>query len=198
VYRLITIAVVCLFLIGLLAYVGLRIWRRNKLTGATVRYVNFQPHIGFTRQDGWVSLALMLFNRSGIKVWAEEVKVGLTDLRANDQTDVASRHAIHPIRQTVGPGDMLPISLVEAIYEAAGKPQRRYSCFLSVIVRYRAGDQWFEKTLKLQKIKMAGFKVHSVKPVRWYEKKAYAANTFEHPEKTESESTPVTSHRTQY
>jgi hypothetical protein len=51
---------------------------------------------------------------------------------------------------------MLPISLCEAIYLAAGNPQRKYSCALSSILRYRIGDEWFEKKLENYRIRMAG------------------------------------------
>ena len=106
-------------------------------------------------------------NKSDSNVWAEEIEIVLTDLIANDQTSEASRHEIQKIRQTVQPLDMLPISLMEAIYKAAGKPQRRYSCVMSAVVRYRAGENWFEKPMQPYKLKMAGLTVISNRRERW-------------------------------
>src|ERR1019366_7812653 len=150
-----------LLFIGALAYSAMRIWRRERNRGAKDTGVDFRPSIGFTRLDGWTSLALLLENKSDSKVWAEEIEIVLTDLIANDQTSEASAHEIQKIRQTVWSLYMLPITLVETIYKAAGKPQRRYSCLMSAIVRYRAGEEWFEKPMRPSRLKMAGLTVAS-------------------------------------
>jgi hypothetical protein len=156
-----------LLLIGALAYFALRIWRREKNRWKRDTGVDFRPSIGFTRLDGWASLALLLVNKSNSNVWAEEIEIALTDLIANEQTSDVSGHEIHKIRQTVRPLDMLPISLMETIYKAAGKPQRKYSCVMSAIVRYRAGEEWFEKPMRPSRLKMAGLTVASSRRERW-------------------------------
>jgi hypothetical protein len=152
---------------GALAYVARRIYRRVRDRTTEDAGVDFRPSIGFTRLDGWASLALLLLNKSDSNVWTEEIEIVLSDLIANDQNSEASLHEIHKIRQTVRPTDMLPISLVETIYEAAGKPQRRYSCVMSAIVRYRVGEERFERTLQPHRLKMAGLTVVSNHRERW-------------------------------
>jgi hypothetical protein len=156
-----------LLFIGALAYLALRIWRRGRNRGAKDTGVDFRPSIGFTRLDGWASLALLLLNKSDSNVWAEDIEIALTNLIANEQTSEASGHEIQKIRQTVQPRDMLPISLVEIIYKAAGEPQRKYSCVMSSIVRYRAGEEWFEKPMQPYRLKMAGLTVVSNRRERW-------------------------------
>lgn len=156
-----------LIVIAAAIYFALRIWGRRRNGGGNDTGVDFRPSIGFTRLDGWASLALLLANKSDWNVWAEEFELVLTDLIANDQTSEASRHEIQKIRQTVQPLDTLPISLMEAIYKAAGKPQRKYSCLMSAMVRYRAGEKWFEKPMPPYSLKMAGLTIVSNRRERW-------------------------------
>jgi hypothetical protein len=66
----------------------------------------------------------------------------------------------------VGPRDLLPISLVETIYNAAGRPQRNYSFVLSSVVRFRVGEKWFEEQLPAYRIKMLGLTVGGLRRER--------------------------------
>jgi hypothetical protein len=153
-----------------LGYVLLRIWRRRNGPGSTDKDNGFRPGIGFTRLDGMESLSLLLKNESNTHAWAEEVEIFLTDLVATAQTAEASNNGIRKIRQMIPPGDMLPISLAEVIYKAAGEPQRRHSSVLSSIVRYRIGENWFEKNLENYRIRMIGLTASGIqrerKPVK--------------------------------
>jgi hypothetical protein len=126
----------------------------------------FRPRIGFTRLDGMESLSLLLDNRSQNFVWAENIEVFLTDLSAEQQTAAPTCHEIQKIRQTVRGGDMLPISLAQAIYNAAGDPQRRYTCVLSSVLHYRIGEQWFEKEMETYRIRMTGLKASGIERER--------------------------------
>jgi hypothetical protein len=149
-----------------LGYELLRIWRRRKGPDSTDKSNGFRPRIGFTRLDGMESLSLLLNNESNTHVWAEEVEIFLTDLVATAQTAEASNNGILKIRQMVPPGDMLPISLAEVIYKAAGEPQRRHSSVLSSVVRYRIGENWFEENLENYRIRMMGLTASGVKRER--------------------------------
>ena len=57
---------------------------------------------------------------------------------------------------------MLPISLCEVIYKAAGNPQRSYSCVLSSVLRYRIGEELFVRPMENYRIRMKGLTVTSV------------------------------------
>lgn len=151
---------------GVLAYFALRTWRHRRNGEAKDSGAGFNPTIGFTRLDGWASLAVLLVNKSNSKIWAEEIEIALSELIANDQTSEPSLHEIQKINQSVSPQDMLPISLVETIYKAAGKPQRKYSCLMSAVVRFKASEDWFEETMPDHKLKMAGLTVVSDRRVR--------------------------------
>ena len=129
--------------------------------------MDFRPKIGFTRLDGGASLAVLLDNRSDRKVWAEEIEIVLTNLVANDQTAEASCHEIQKIHQTVGDQDMLPVSLVETIYKAAGNPQRKYSCLMSSILRYKVDEKKFERPLAPHTLQMAGLTIVSERREHW-------------------------------
>jgi hypothetical protein len=156
--------------IGVAGWVALRSWRRKENQTAGSSDDGFRPRIVFTRREGWVSLNLNLENPSQEKIWAEEAELVLTELVAQNQTAEAPLREIQKIRQTINPGDMLPISLAEAIYKAAGKPQSTYNSLLSATVRYRstAGDVLSEIRLPTYRIVMASLKARNVSRVRWY------------------------------
>jgi hypothetical protein len=163
----VSLVLIALLVIGALAYFALRIWHRNRYGGIEDTGVDFRPTIGFTRLDGWASLALLLENKSDGNVWAEEIEIVLTDLTAKDQTSEASCREIQKIHQAVRPLDMLPISLVGTIYKAAGNPQRRYSCVMSSIVRYSADNESFEVPMPPYRLRMAGLTVIGNRRERW-------------------------------
>ena len=151
---------------GALLYSGVRIWRGKKRAGRRGHDVDFRPSVGFSWQDGFRSAALLLANKSDTPVWTEEVEIALTDLRANEQASEASCRETLKIRQTVIPQDMLPISLVETVYLAAGKPQREYSCKMSSVVRFRVGEKWYEEIMPVYKLEMIGLTVADIRPDR--------------------------------
>jgi hypothetical protein len=153
-------AVSLVILAGVILYLAIRIWR-VRIQARTRRWgVAFQLSIGFAWQDGFKSVALLLLNQSREHVWVEEIEIGLTQLEANDQTAEAT---CRKIRQSVSPRENLPISLVETIYNAAGRPQRRYSCRLSSIVRFRVGPQLFEEPLPTYSLQMLGLTVSKIR-----------------------------------
>jgi hypothetical protein len=149
-----------------LGYAALHFWRRRNGNDPMDSGAGFRPRIGFSRLDGMVSLSLLLENNSREYVWAEEIEIFLSGLRADQQTADSSLHEIQKIRQMVRPGDTLPISLCEVIYKAAGDPQRKYSCLLSSVLRYRIGEKQFEKTMENHKLQMMGLTASSARRER--------------------------------
>ena len=152
-------------LVAVLGYTALRS-RKKKLSAQTDIHFGFRPCIGFTRLDGMASLSLLLENRFRKPVWAEQIDIALSELVADNQTAEPTQRGTQNIRQTVAPGDTLPISLAEVIYKAAGKPQRKYSSVLTPILRYRVDEAWFEKQLEVCKIEMMGLTVMKVRRKR--------------------------------
>jgi len=155
--------VVVLLLTGGLIYFALRIWHRDRPLGRKEKDFDFYPEIGFSRLDGWKSVALLLDNKSDEAVWTEEIEIALTGLVANQQASDATCHEIQKVHQTVRGRDLLPVSLVETIYRAAGKPQRKYSCVMSSIVRYRVGEKWYEDPMKAYRLRMIGLTVAGIR-----------------------------------
>jgi len=145
-----------------LGYAVFRIWRLRNAPDPADRSKGFRPRIGFTRLDGMTSLALLLSNNSDEDVWVEELEIFLTQLEALDQAAEPSCQGIQKIRQMVRADDMLPISLSEAIYKAAGDPQRSYSCMLSAVLRFRIGTDSFEKNMGSYRIQMLGLTASNV------------------------------------
>jgi hypothetical protein len=139
-----------------LGYTALHLWRERRVPDPADKSRGFRPRIGFTLLDGMASLSLLLANKSETHVWAEEIEIFLSDLSAEEQTAEPSCRGIQTIRQMVGPRDTLPISLAEVIYKAAGDPQRKYSCVLSSVLRYRIGEERLEKTMENYRIRMLG------------------------------------------
>ncbi len=146
-------------------------WRRKNETESEQIEVAFAPELRIVRNDGWVSLELLLANDANVMVWVEEAIVVLTDLDANWQTSISTGQAKHEIRQNVRGNESLGLSLAGAIYDAAGRPQGKYSCLISVDVRYRVGEAWFNRTLDTYKVEMAALTVFELRRSRWYEKK---------------------------
>lgn len=162
---MLAVSFISVFVIALV-YIVLRFQRNASRRDPGVRFSGFRPQIGFTRLDGMVSLSLLLDNESSKHVWAEEIEIFLSDLKAEQQANDPSCHGIHKIRQAVRSGDTVPISLCEVIYKAAGNPQRKYSCLLSSVLRYRIGEEWFEKKLENYKVRMIGLTVTNVRRER--------------------------------
>lgn len=151
-----------LVIVALAVYAAVRMRRKSGAAEARDKRGNLRPGIGFTRLDGMQSLSLLLDNPSEMHVWVEEIEIFLSTLKAERQTAEASCHEILKIRQTVRRGDMLPVSLAEVIYKAAGDPQRRHSCVLSSLLRYRVGEEWFERKMDNFRIQMIGLKAADV------------------------------------
>jgi hypothetical protein len=149
-----------------LGYSVLRFWRRRNGTDPTDRSAGFRPRIGFTRLDGMASLSLLLANGTKKYVWAEEIEIFLSGLSAEEQTAEPSFHETQQIRQMVRSGDTVPISLSEVIYKAAGDPQRKYSCVLSSVLRYRIGEEWFEKKMETYRLRMLGLTASGIQRER--------------------------------
>lgn len=62
-----------------------RLWRRRVPESLEGDRSEVRPQIGFSDLDGMVSIALLLSNQSNEFIWAEEILIFLTDLRADDQ-----------------------------------------------------------------------------------------------------------------
>ena len=155
-----TLSIAIVFALG---YAALRIWRQKKDAVENDIHHGFRPRIGFSRLDGMESLSLLLENRFQKHVWAEEIEISLANLVANTQTTEPTLHRTQKILQMVSPGDTLPISLAEVIYKAAGEPQRNHSSVLSSVLRYRVGEEWFEKQLDIYRIQMMGLTASDVR-----------------------------------
>jgi len=149
-----------------LGYSVLRFWRWRSGPDPTDRSAGFRPRIGFSRLDGMESLSLLLANESKMNVWAEELEIFLSGLSAEEQTAEPSFHEIQKIRQMVPSGDMQPISLSQVIYKAAGDPQRKYSCVLSSVLRYRIGEERFEKKMENYRLRMLGLTASGIQRER--------------------------------
>lgn len=150
------LAILLIIFVIALAYTAVRMRRRKKDAEHSDIHFGFRPRIGFSRLDSMESLSLLLENGFHKYIWAEEIQISLTDLVANNQTAEPTLHGTKKILQMVAPRDTLPISLAETIYKAAGEPQRKHSSLLSSVLRYRVGEQWFEKQLDIYRIEMMG------------------------------------------
>lgn len=84
------------------------------------------------------SLNLVMANRSRTEVWAEEVRVNLIDVDTAGERCTPAQ-VVLKIRDFVAPSETLHISLINTVYNAAGRPQGVYSCIISAVLRYRIG-----------------------------------------------------------
>jgi hypothetical protein len=157
-------------LAGTLAY-----FTSRRLNPRSTAY-DLEPELSITRKNGWALLDLVLLNHSDSPIWAEQATFALADLDADFQGAVATGEGTLIIRETVRPGGMLRISLIETVYNAAGKPQGEYSFLVSGIVRYRASESsWFEITLQTYRVRMIALSAIRLLRMRWYDQQPSAA-----------------------
>jgi hypothetical protein len=138
--------------------------------------VNFEARLATTHERGRMYLILQLFNHTSWTVWIDEVSVVLAALDANLQTEAPTGQARHRIFQNVGPNEALGVSLAETMYDAAGRPQGRYSCSINTGVRYRVLDEWCDAKLEPCHIEMEALTVVALHGARWYDKRIKQKN----------------------
>jgi hypothetical protein len=138
--------------------------------------IDFLARVRLFREDDWAYLELFLMNRSNVAVWVEEAVVVLSNLEANWQTSISTGQARLKILQNIRPNETLGVSLVGSIYEAAGRPQGKYTCMISTEVHFRVGDEWFIKTVHACRVEMAALAVFRLRRSRWFGKKARPSN----------------------
>ena len=136
---------------------------------------DFEPELSITRKDGWAFLDLVLTNHSKKNIWAEQATFVLDDLNADFQGATAKGQETLRIRQELGRGETLRISLVETFYVAAGKPQGEYSFLASGTVRYRADNTWYEIGLHTHRVRMVALNAVRLLRMRWYDQTTPAA-----------------------
>jgi hypothetical protein len=107
-----------------------------------------------TRQDGWSLLSLSVTNRHDTKVWVERAAFVITALDAEMRGAEALQNGCLKIRENVRVGEVLRISAIEAVYNAAGKPQGNYSFLFKAAVRYRLGNRWIDAETPVYSVSM--------------------------------------------
>ena len=157
-------------------WVRLLPWRQKNKAESKSAQIKFAPKLRITREDGWVYIELQLANRSSWRVWVEDASVVLADLAVNLQTFLPPGQARHAILQNVSPNETLRVSLAEAIYDAAGRPQEQYSCLVLTNVRYRVFDEWCNAQLETYRVEMAALSVCGLHSARWYDKQIKQIN----------------------
>jgi hypothetical protein len=146
-------------------------WRRKGRDETKAAQIKFQPQIEIVRQDGWADLSLLLVNRSSFTVWIEHASISLADLTAKHQTAAPIARFEQQVLQYVGAKETLSISLANAVYDAAGRPQGPYTCLLLANVRYCVFDEWCDARAATCRIGMAAINVTDLHAARWYDKK---------------------------
>jgi hypothetical protein len=162
----ITLEAIGLCLVAVLGCLAVRRWLPQ---GAAY---DLEPELSITRKNGWALLDLILQNHSDTPIWAEEATFAMADLDADFQGAAASSEGTLRIRETVRPGGALRISLIETVYNAAGKPQGEYSFLISGVIRYQANDTWFEITLQTYRVRMIALSAIRLLQMRWYDQPA--------------------------
>ena len=139
-------------------------FRERKEESFSEIQIDLSPAVRITTFEG--SVALELVNRSDVKVWIEEARLVIAGLEANVQTFLPTGWQIHKVRQAVVPDERLSVSLAGGLYEAAGRPQGRYSFVLRGTVQYRIGEDWAQENIRPHRIEMAALSVLRVRRLR--------------------------------
>src|ERR1700740_1206646 len=146
-------------------------WRKKNRAETKAAQIKFAAQLRIIREDGWAYLQLRLENRSSWTVWVKEATVTLIDLDAKEQTTVPIGRATHEILQNVFSNESLCVSLAREIYDAAGRPQGPYSCFVVTNVLYCVFDEWCNIRLETYRVEMAALTAVGLHSSRWYDKK---------------------------
>jgi hypothetical protein len=151
-------------------------WRRKGKDETMAAQIKFQARIEMVRQDDWVNLVLQLINQSSFTVWIESASVSLVDLDVQHQFATPMGCFTHQVLQYIEPKEILAVSIANAVYDAAGRPQGVYSCRMLASVRYSVFDEWCEARASGCRIQMAAMNVLDLQRARSYNKKIENTN----------------------
>lgn len=114
-----------------------------------------RPRLVLTLDKAVDSLNVAVSSLSCVEVWVEEARVDLVDVETNGETYTPAQ-AILKICEPVAPSETLHISLINTVYNAAGRPQGVYSCIISAALRYRTDQshEEFEQSFPPYRAKM--------------------------------------------
>jgi hypothetical protein len=146
-------------------------WRRKGKDDTKAAQIKFAPRLEITREDGWANLALSLVNQSSFMVWIEHTSIELANVDAKLQTASPTGSITQQILQYVGAKETLNVSVANAVYDAAGRPQGPYTCLLTANVRYCVFDEWSDARAATCRIAMAAINAVDLHSARWYDKK---------------------------
>jgi len=146
-------------------------WRRKGRDETKAAQIKFRPELQIITENGWANLSLALVNQSSFTVWIEHANLALAGLDARFQASNPTGHFKQQILQNVGAKETLNVSLANAVYDAAGRPQGPYTCLLLVNVRYRVFDEWSDVRAATCRIAMTAINVTDLNGARWYDKK---------------------------
>jgi hypothetical protein len=110
-------------------------------------------------------------------IWVEDASVVLTHLDAKLQSAATPGSVTQQVLQYIQPKESLNVSLANAVYDAAGRPQGPYTGLLQANVRYCVFDEWSEAATADCRIAMAAINAIDLNPARWYEKKVRISKT---------------------
>lgn len=146
-------------------------WRRKGSDETKAAQIKFRPELQIIRENDWANLSLVLVNQSSFAVWVEHVIIAMADLDAIHQTTTPVEHLKQEILQKVEPKETLCLSLANAVYDAAGRPQGPYTCLLLANVRYWVFEEWCDVRAKTCRISMTAISAMDLHVARWYDKK---------------------------
>jgi hypothetical protein len=146
-------------------------WRRKGKDETKAAQIKFRPELQIINENGWANLSIALVNQSSFTVWIEHTNIALADLDAKFQAPNSTGHFKQQILQNVGAKETLNVSLANAVYDAAGRPQGPYTCLLLVNVRYWVFDEWCDVRAATCRIAMTAIHVTDLASARWYDKK---------------------------
>jgi hypothetical protein len=108
----------------------------STLTAAYTRQQERPPYFVLTLDKAVGSLNLAMTSRSYIDIWVEEARIDLQDVETGGER-YNPVQAVLKIRELVAPSETLHVSLINTVYNAAGRPQGVYSCIISTALLCR-------------------------------------------------------------
>jgi hypothetical protein len=120
------------------------------------------------------SLSLVIANQFRTSIWAEEVAVAVVSDAETKRERYKTTQTILKICKQVSPFETLPISLMNTIYNVAGRPHGFYSCAIFAVLRYRMNRHdkpELEQPLPPYHARITGLVPISLKRIGWLDKR---------------------------
>lgn len=131
-------------------------WRQKDRPDSKSAQIKFSCLLALNQDGRGNHLELLIVNRSSWTVWVEQASISFNELTAPFQSAVPHDRTEIQVGRNIEPHKILRVDIAKVLYEAAGRPQRHYSCLVSTYVLYSVFNEWCKTKTKSCRVTMQG------------------------------------------